>query len=102
MKQCLLILGLILFLGIKPPLEARASKSKTAKETTVDLSGKKNIFVGWVDLSPDQWSLWGYSSKEEWTQVIADLNHDFQSSCQGQHLAGRKVSPAKDPSDENT
>jgi hypothetical protein len=101
MRRCLLMVGVLVCLGLQPSLEARGSKSNTTKETTVDLSAKKNIFLGWVDLSPDQWSLWGYENKDEWTQVIKDLNHDFQSSCQGQYLAGRKLTAARDSGDEN-
>jgi hypothetical protein len=100
MKRCFLVVGLLVFLCLQPGLEARPKNSAT-KETPIDLSAKKNIFLGWVNLSPDQWSLWGYASKEEWSDVIKEPNLDFQSSCQGQYLAGRKVSGAKDSSDEN-
>jgi hypothetical protein len=102
MERCLLMVVLLFCLGPQPLLEARGSKSNTTKETRVDLSATKSIFLGWVDLSPDQWSLWGYESKDEWMQVVKDLNYDFQSSCQGQYLVGRKVTGAKDRSDENT
>lgn len=101
MRRSLLVAVVLLCLGAQSSLLAGGSKNNTTKETTIDLSSKKNVFVGWVDLSPDQWSLWGYGSKDEWTQVINDLNHDFQSSCQGQYLAGRKVTAAKDSSDES-
>jgi hypothetical protein len=43
----------------------------------------------------------GYESEEEWANVIRDLNLDFHSSCQGQYLAGRTVTVAKDSNDEN-
>jgi hypothetical protein len=65
------------------------------------MSARKAIFLGWVDLPPETWSLWGYGNREEWADVIRDLNHDFQSSCQGQYLAGRTVTVAKDRNDEN-
>jgi hypothetical protein len=61
----------------------------------------KNIFLGWVDLPPDTWHVWGYESEQEWTQVIRDLNVDFHSSCQGKYLVGRTVNVAKDRNDEN-
>jgi hypothetical protein len=95
-----LIAGLLVCLGFYSPLEAHGPKNNP-KETTVDMSARKIIFLGWVGLSPDGWSLWGYHNKEEWMSVIADLNHDFQSSCKGQYLAGRTVIVAKDANDEN-
>jgi hypothetical protein len=65
------------------------------------MSARKAIFLGWVDLPLEGWSLWGYGNTEEWADVIGDLNRDFQSSCQGQYLAGRTVTIAKDRNDEN-
>lgn len=93
-------MGLLLYLGSHAPLEARGPKNYS-KETTVDMSARKAIFLGWVDLPAEGWSLWGYQNREEWADVIKDLNHDFQSSCQGQYLAGRRVAVAKDRNDEN-
>ena len=98
MKRFVLIAGLLLCVGLQPPLEAKA---KPKKETTADLSAAKTIFVGWVDLSPEEWRVWGYPDKEEWVNVIKDLNLDFQSSCQGKYLPGRVVTGAKDSTDEN-
>lgn len=89
MKRLALIVGLLVCLASPSPLAARPHKY--SKETPVDMSGMKTIFLGWVDLSPETWRLWGYNSKEEWTDIIRDLNVDFQSSYQGQYLAGRAV-----------
>jgi len=100
MKRLVLIVGLLLCAAFHAPLEARGHKNYS-KETTVDMSVKKAIFLGWVDLPSEGWSLWGYGNREEWADVISDLNHDFQSSCQGQYLAGRTVTVAKDRKDEN-
>ncbi len=100
MKRLALMVVLFAGLGLYSPMEARGPKNYT-KETTVDMSARRTIFLGWVDLSPEGWRLWGYGSKEEWTDAIKDLNHDFQSSCQGQYLAGRTVTVAKDRNDEN-
>jgi hypothetical protein len=99
MKRLALIVGLLV--GLASPLPLAARPHKYSKETPVDMSGAKTIFLGWVDLSPETWRLWGYESKEEWTDIIRDLNVDFQSSCQGQYLAGRTVTYAKDRNDEN-
>jgi hypothetical protein len=99
MKRLALIVGLLF--GLASPLPLAARPHKYSKETPVDMSGTKTIFLGWVDLSPETWRLWVYGSKEEWTDIIRDLNVDFQSSCQGQYLAGRTVTFAKDRNDEN-
>ena|ERR1700733_9302998 len=99
MKRLPLIVVLLVCLGLHSSLEARPHKY--SKETTVDMSGMKTVFLGWVDLPPDAWRLWGYDNEKEWGDVIADLNHDFQSSCQGQYLVGRTVTFAKDRNDEN-
>lgn len=94
MQQSTLIVGLLVYLGLCYPAEARGPK-KYSKETAADMSSAKTIFVGWVDLSPEAWRLWGYQNKEEWMGVISDLNLDFQGGCKGQYLAGRTVTAAK-------
>jgi hypothetical protein len=99
MKRLAMILGLLVCLGFSSPLQAR--HKRYSKETPVDMSGMKTIFLGWVDLPPEGWSLWGYGSREEWEAVIGDLNQGFQSSCKGQYLAGRTVTVAKNRNDEN-
>ena len=48
-----------------------------------------------------EWSQWGYAGKDEWTQVISDLNLNFKNSCQSKYLAGRTVTAAKDKNDDN-
>ena len=94
MKQSTFIAGLLVYLGLCYPAEA-GGPNKYSKETAVNISSAKTIFLGWVDLSPESWSIWGYQNKEEWMGVISDLNRDFQSSCKGQYLAGRTVTAAK-------
>ena len=98
MKRNVLIIGLLVCLGFQSSLWARGPKLN--KETSADMSGKKSVFIGWVDLSPDQWALWGYSGKDEWADVIKGLNVGFQGSCQS-YLEGRTVTAAKDRTDEN-
>jgi len=87
-------------LGLCYPAEARGP-NKYSKETAANMSSAKTIFLGWVDLSPESWSIWGYQNKEEWMSVISDLNHDFQSGCKGQYLVGRTVTAAKNGNDED-
>jgi hypothetical protein len=84
-KRLAVMVGLLVSLGIYSPLEARGHKSYR-KETTADMSDRKTIFLGWVDLPTEGWSLWGYVNRQEWVNVIKDLNQDFQNSCQGQYL----------------
>ena len=98
MKRNALMVGVLICLGLSLTVWAGGPKPK--KETSADISSPKSIFIGWVDLSPDQWALWGYSSKDEWAEVIKGLNAGFQGSCQG-YLEGRTVTAAKDKIDEN-
>ena len=99
MKRVVLIVALLLSLGLQSSLQA--SKSKETKETTADMSATKTVFLGWVDLPVDQWNLWGYSGREDWSQVITDINQEFQNSCQTRYLQGMVVKVAKDRTDEN-
>lgn len=98
MRRRRFVIGLLVFLGIQSSLWAGGPKPK--KETSEEISSAKTVFIGWMDLSPDQWALWGYSSKDEWAEVIKGLNAGFQGSCQG-YLEGRTVTLAKDRNDEN-
>ena len=100
MKRCVLIVGLLLAMGFRFSLQAAPTGSK-GKETSVDLSDKKSIFIGWVNLSPDEWSVWGYESGSAWEEIIKDLNLEFQKDLADKYLAGRTVTGAKDSKDEN-
>jgi hypothetical protein len=76
-----------------------------------------NIFVGWVNLNPDEWVLYRHDdtsgilrggsnssawSKADWIDAINSLNSLFQQRCQSQYLSGRKIAGAKSNGDENT
>ena len=98
MKRNVLIIGLLVCLGFQST--SWAGGPKRSKETSADMSDAQSVFIGWVDLSPDQWALWGYSGKDDWVEIIKGLNVGFQGSCQG-YLAGRTVTVAKDRTDEN-
>jgi peptidoglycan/xylan/chitin deacetylase (PgdA/CDA1 family) len=67
------------------------------KESTVDMSKMNHIFVGWVDLGADDWALWGYGNKTEWTDIIGSLNSSFSRNL----VPGRTITSAKDKGDEN-
>jgi hypothetical protein len=56
MRRLALVVGLLVCVSFCSPLEARPHKYP--KETPVDMSGMKTIFLGWVDLPPETWHLW--------------------------------------------
>jgi hypothetical protein len=69
------------------------------KETPASLATAKNIFVGWVDISLDDWTALGYEDKRSWSDVIDRNNQAFQHTCQTK-LASYQIKGAKDRSDE--
>lgn len=71
------------------------------KETPTDMKGMNKVFVGWVDLGPDQWAALGYNSKTEWTDLIGGLNAAFVSNLQATYLTGKTIAGAKDATDTN-
>lgn len=97
MKRSGIVLGLILFAGFLTSLGARGKN--VSKQTTVDMSTTKKVFLGWVDLPADQWNIWGYPSRSEWERAIQELNQDFQSNCEARYLDGMVVKVAKDKND---
>ncbi len=100
----LVVAAVLLLLCISFPasLEARhAVKRYLTKETTVDMKNMNHIFLGWVDMNPDEWALHGYSTKAEWTDIINSLNAEFLRSLQVTYLPGRTITAAKDKADEN-
>jgi hypothetical protein len=93
---------LLLCISFPTSLEARhAVKRYLTKESTVDMSKMNHIFLGWVDMNPDEWAFHGYSTKTEWSDVIGSLNAEFLRSLQVTYLPGRTISGAKDKGDEN-
>jgi hypothetical protein len=95
-----LIAAALLLLSISFPvsLEARHKVPRYLnKESTVDMSNMNRIFVGWVDLGADDWALWGYGNKTEWTDIIGSLNSSFSRNL----VPGRTITSAKDKGDEN-
>jgi hypothetical protein len=75
-----------------------------------------SIFVGWVNLNPDEWILYRHDntlgiirggsdaaqwSKADWIDAINSLNSLFQQKCQSQYLTGHKIAAAKNNGDEN-
>jgi hypothetical protein len=71
------------------------------KESIIDMSNMNHVFIGWVDLEPDAWALYGFPSKTEWANIIGSLNATFTRSLQVTYLPGRTITAAKDKADEN-
>jgi hypothetical protein len=103
MKQ-LAFAGTLLLLCISFPTSL-AARNKVPrylnKESSVDMSNRNRVFVGWIDLEPDAWALYGFASRTDWTNVIASLNATFARSLQVTYLPGRTITAAKDSADEN-
>jgi hypothetical protein len=94
-RFALLAVALLLFFTLPSSIEARATKSG------IDMSNKNKIFVGWVDLSPDEYRLLDYDSKADWATVIDNVNTNFQSDLKSEFLVGRTLTMAKNREDTN-
>jgi len=71
-----------------------------SKESSIDMSHMNRVFLGWVDLEPDAWAPFGYTSKSDWVDTIATLNAGFARSVQTTYLPGRTITAAKDSENE--
>src|SRR5208283_2808193 len=75
---------LVLCIALPPTLEVRHGvKRYLTKESTVDMKNMNHIFFGWVDLDPDEWALYSYNSKTDWTELISSLNASFSRCVPG-------------------
>jgi len=83
-------------------LQAGGPKRYLEKETPADMTRAKNVYLGWLDMNPQDWATYGYSTEEEWKQVINELNNWFQAMCRTKYLKGRNVTGAKNATDQNT
>ena len=72
------------------------------KAAPVDLKGMNRVFLGWVDISPDDYHHQGYATREEYLAVINHANAAFQETCQSKALSGRTMIAAKSKGDEST
>jgi hypothetical protein len=71
------------------------------KAAPVDLKGMNRIFLGWVDMSADDYHRQGYSTREEYLAVINHANIAFQETCQSKVFSGRTMTAAKSRDDES-
>jgi hypothetical protein len=79
-----------------------ASLMAKDKATPVDLKAMNRVFLGWVDISPDDYHHQGYSTREEYLAVINHANTAFQEYCQSKALSGRTMTAAKSPGDDSS
>jgi hypothetical protein len=94
MKQITVVV-LMLGMAFTAPLLAKE------KNAAVDLSGMNRIFLGWIDMSPDEYRKHGYSTKEAYLNVINRANLEFQENVRSK-LSGKTITAAKDRDDVNT
>jgi hypothetical protein len=96
MRQIAIVTLLLLSVALPAPLMAKH------KESSVDMKGMNHIFLGWVDMSPDDYHHQGYSTREEYLAVINHANNAFQENCQSKVFSGRTMTAAKSRGDEPT
>jgi hypothetical protein len=65
------------------------------KEIPTDMSQMNHIFVSWVDMGDDDWGMHGYSTRQEWADVIGSLNASLGSNLISTYLPGKNVVMAK-------
>jgi hypothetical protein len=101
----LAIAATLLLLCISFPASLEASHKVPrylSKESSIDMSHMNRVFLGWVDLEPDAWALYSYTSKADWADTIASLNAGFARSVQATYLPGRTITAARDSENEIT
>ena len=78
-----------------------ASAFSITKENTSspNLSGYKNIYVGWLDLREDDWKIYGYASKNLWMTEIKRNNVNGLQMYLKEYLPGKKIIGATSKSD---
>jgi hypothetical protein len=79
-----------------------ASLGARDKKPAVDMSGMKHIFLGWIDLGPDNYRTLRYDFREDWVKVIETENLNFQQDFQSKLSTGRTISAARNKEDVNT
>jgi len=89
------IVALLLLIMALPTVMPAKEKAKP-----VDMKNIKTVYIGWVDVNPEDYHLQGYKSQQEWVNVIKEANLAFQKKCQGlKGLSGRTVTGAKEKGD---
>ena len=96
MRQIAIVTLLLFSVALSAPLMAKEKKSP------VDMKGRDHIFLGWVDINPDDYHHQGYATREEYLAVINHANAAFQETCQSKVFSGRTMTAGKSHGDENT
>jgi len=89
----------LLLLCVAVPGSLMAKEKEKAKP--VDMKDINRIFVGWVDIDPEDWKMQGYGTKQDWLDVISSANEGFQTDLT-KALSGRTLTMAKNRDDVNT
>jgi hypothetical protein len=87
----------LLLLCIASPTAMEAG----SKKPTVDMGNMKTIFVGWIDVDPEEYRLLGYSTKEDWLKDVEKANAYFQGDLKSRFPVGRTLTMAKNRDDVN-
>ena len=94
----ILVLALLLSYAVSP-----AGFAAKQKPSAIDMTNIHRVFLGWVEISSDNYHEQGYRNREEWLNVIGEANRNFSKNCQElKGLAGRTVTVAKDKDDVST
>ena len=101
MKRTIVVAVWVIAVGLLS-VTLPASLMAKQKAAPVDLKGMNRIFLGWVDVSPDDYHHQGYSTREEYLAVINHANTAFQEYCQSKAFSGRTMTAAKSKGDEST
>ncbi|MGO9345756.1 MAG: hypothetical protein ACLPZJ_05110, partial [Terriglobales bacterium] len=88
MRQIAIVTLLLVSVALSAPLMAK-------QKEFVDMKGMNHIFLGWVDMSPEDYHHQGYSTREEYLAVINHANTIFQTICQSKVFSGRTMTAAK-------
>lgn len=72
------------------------------KAAPPDLKDMNKVFLGWVDMSADDFHHQGYATREEYQAVINHANKSFQETCQAKVFSGRTMTAAKAPGDDSS
>ena len=96
MKRTIVIAVWLLIVALPVLLMAKQ------KLAPVDMKGMNKVFLGWVNISADDYHHQGYATREEYQAVINHANAAFQEGSQAKAFSGRTMTAAKNQGDENT
>ena len=92
-----LVVALFLFL-VAMPVSVMAGK----KPGPVDIKNMSKVFIGWVDVDPGDYHKQGYSTQQDYANVISGANTNFQKTCSSKAFSGKTVTGAQARGDEKT